>query len=265
LMLTGSGGAERVVSVLALQIEASEDQIEDNFEKRSLLTSHSLHVKQKYILAQIAKWEGGEIKPSCTLPGFKMARGELPGEATQRLISSRLAACVGNVRITKVERETKWKDSSKYGVMTKYLRNVCSAEMDVPLNAKICSVKSADHMSFLMTSQLTSVSIRAKQSNQRAGSFYATEWKHREDPDLPDSNVYVIPSGPDTATFYAWLSSGDFKSLSAPEGEKDLVAWVSRLEYDGTAVSDGENNANEQQQALDDCTETQSSQESHSI
>eukprot|EP00930_Biecheleria_cincta_P083365 TRINITY_DN7294_c0_g1_i1.p1 TRINITY_DN7294_c0_g1~~TRINITY_DN7294_c0_g1_i1.p1 ORF type:complete len:1209 (-),score=177.78 TRINITY_DN7294_c0_g1_i1:267-3788(-) len=83
------------------------------------------------IMAQIGKFQDGELIMEFQRPGGKQRRNELPGQALARIIfKERLAAVRDYIDLVNVDRETVLKDSARYGLRTKYVKTIHYATLD---------------------------------------------------------------------------------------------------------------------------------------
>merc|ERR1711920_478330 len=116
--VTGEGNVIRVVSLVALRVERPDG----------------------HILVQVAKWENSQMKAACQLPGLKQDRGELVGEAVERLFDTKLPFLAEWVTITSTAREKMEKASKEFGVDTRYLKSICTAKLkpDACIDAPLC-------------------------------------------------------------------------------------------------------------------------------
>merc|ERR1712087_790596 len=96
------GNVQRIVTVVAMRVEKEDGSV----------------------VAQIGRGRDGEVSTSCTLPGTKIRVGELPRDAVERLVDSRLlpykdGLVWGTSEVTEEQRVSK-----TYGLSSKYLRTV---------------------------------------------------------------------------------------------------------------------------------------------
>jgi hypothetical protein len=122
LLISAAGEVERVASVIAFRLENEYGEV----------------------LAQIAKYEDGQMAAACQLPGGKQERGELPVDTMHRLLQTKLEPLKDLVYIVGTSQEVTAKASKDFNIRTKYMRTigyskVSRAEFNPPI--VLCSLK----------------------------------------------------------------------------------------------------------------------------
>jgi len=173
----------RVVTIVALRLQNSEGKV----------------------LAQIGKFVRGVLLPRCTYPGTKQMTGELPDQAVQRMLQTKLKALKASVQInhreTKQDRESR--TSAKYGVSSVYARTLFQAQFEDSCDYKPRILKMQD-------STGTSLDSSRKAFTLEDGS-----------------------SSPDNSFIFAWLADAEFKEFTEESaGEKEIERWLTGLEMD---------------------------------
>lgn len=209
--LNASGEMERTVSLAALEIRSSRQQL----------------------LVELGKSDTGSMESSGKLPGGKQERGELVRETVDRLLDTKLAPIAPQLEVGHIERDIQWKPSQEYGIRTKYIRHVVSLSFNGELDEgdavsvircdptrrnSYCSVGSVG--SCTAESPLPNTSPMTPTARARIGSDLARSLHQRD--------VFHIV-GKKKAGFYAWLDKSEFEAISSPPGERFLTQWVSAL------------------------------------
>jgi hypothetical protein len=242
LLLNDAGELERVASVVALQLE---DERGDIFFQVG---------KHEHVLDAVAV-------PMCQLPGGKQDRGELPGDALQRILDTKLKPLKKCVRLAGIDRQVNTSESKDYKVRTKYLRTIYSAKFtdclealriksnaheywDVPASpsshrASKCSLtESADLMGPVGTrKKRMSTTSTGSWDGDKTGT--KTRKGKRQIPfsAFAEKDVFVF-SESDKACFYAWLPSNHVDFLKSSAGEPVLQKWLASLDFDPAALTE---------------------------
>lgn len=177
---------QRVVFICALQIQRTDG----------------------HLFVQVGKWseKKGPEPAGAVLPGTKRDRGELPHKALRRLLLMGLQGLQEGIVLSNAVEEAEYKESEKYGMMTKYLRTVNFAEW-----------KEDFEMPHLPVARLL--------PETPSGVDYQID-------DLPsycNTDVYVVHTKEDKADLYAWIPEDDLDMVRGPELDV-LKSWMLSLD-----------------------------------
>lgn len=84
--------------------------------------------------------DGADLRITGRLPGSKIGSGDLPGDALKRILNGWMKPFREAVKVENVERTVEVKDSSRYGVNTRYTRTIYNAILDETLALPIKSI-----------------------------------------------------------------------------------------------------------------------------
>mmetsp|Transcript_48333 Transcript_48333/g.109609 ORF Transcript_48333/g.109609 Transcript_48333/m.109609 type:complete len:288 (+) Transcript_48333:170-1033(+) len=209
--------------------------------------------KSNCVLTQIGTWDPDEQKciADVKLPGTKKAQDEMPAEAVQRVLKSDLALLADRIELVSEETEVKWQDSAAYGINTKYLRKVNTAQLvaEPPTFARASyrQATRSERRSNSIAGALQRVNRRAHSlggvlaetvgGTWRTGSAGGkTEDFDHSDLDLQDvdgwqprlQEVFLMARGKKMG-LYAWLPADVLTHLQQPENVAKLTSWTDRI------------------------------------
>jgi len=205
VVVLGNGEILRLLSIVVLRVEDG----------------------QGHLFAQVGMWDGVAIKPGCYLPNIKQERGELVGEAADRLLNERLAPLRGKLAFSGFTRETI--ESRDVGIHTKYEQCICSA--------MLIEGEKLDVARAVRKSKFEQVPV--ERSRSESSSHHSKD--KGEVPSAPDPAtqrlldsllsvaVFAIAIGHEAAGLYAWLPQETLHALSAPAGEAAVAMWMSSM------------------------------------
>lgn len=209
-----SGAIERIVNVVALQLEVPETGS---------------------LLVVLGSWIQGKVNPTCMLPGTKQSNNETPEEAISRLLKQEYAVLGNHVKLGSCQSRAHWKTSPSCGFRTKYVRSVISAKLEAPPES-IHFVKAAPKGAQgaergdqdRLPREGGQQTLKPLRSTPRRLQRAPTRHGERDPlPQLlPNSVSYTAPE-----MYLVWHGTGE---------EIDLVAWLTQEEYDLVRSLDGE-------------------------
>lgn len=160
-----------------------------------------------------------KARPDCKLPGVKKQRDELPKEALERVLQSRLGLSVDSVNISDCSTSSKVSDSAKYGMGTKYLttsyQGQCEATFQIP-NARN-----------VLTSPI-SVPVGADDKRVPNTSEELTFWQEIAVPADGEDPIFIVPLG-NKISIYAWLTQRQFARLRLTQSDDRIQEWFRNL------------------------------------
>jgi len=182
----------RVVSLVAVRLERDDGRV----------------------LAEIGKCTRGRVELICNLPGTKVKVGELPQDAIQRLLVSRLQAISVGVTLGNSKVDASERPSKRHGVVSKYWRTLFMATL------KAGHVENAGKvLQRRVAPDITSSAPRAVSQTLTMGMASRNEAFYFVS-DLQAGGSICI---------YAWLSEHDLEHCMDPSGEAIMSAWVGDL------------------------------------
>mmetsp|Transcript_21363 Transcript_21363/g.49666 ORF Transcript_21363/g.49666 Transcript_21363/m.49666 type:complete len:1070 (-) Transcript_21363:28-3237(-) len=213
VVVNGQGEVQRIVSVVALQVRDDNDNI----------------------FVQLGKVEKNKVVFKGELPGSKQQRGELTSEAVQRVLEQRLAPVTSCIELGESTRSREQKDSTKFGVKTKYLRTVCTSFARRPFEVPIVNTAdiepveppapAASH-NLMVASALLGGKLRAP--GPEAMRIHSSDTAPRIT--LTARRIFLIDEG-GTTCFYAWLTDEEFRWVSV--SEEAILACLEKVwEYE---------------------------------
>jgi len=165
------------------------------------------------ILTQIGKVTKGHTVASCTLPGTKVKVGELPQDAMERLLATKLQVIREGIELGGRSVDEEDRVSKKYGVPSKYRRTLFRANLSQDSSGMGSVIPKAQPV------PAEPATVPAMDLSAEYEAFYFEN-------DLSESTIFI----------YAWLRPEDFKVLtrhgSDSPGDALVWAWLGRLFVD---------------------------------
>jgi hypothetical protein len=196
LLVTGRLGVVRCVPLVVLRMHRQDGRV--------------------LVRMRLASKADGSQEATCKLPGCKQEAGEHPDGCLKRLLEGKLKALTDSIVVVGVERQSQQDNSRKFGVPTRYVRTVVSAEWQEspedsgPLGKFTVSV--ADSMGPHLSNASSHSPSRRRATVERT-------------PSLP-ADVVMLPAD---AGFYAWVTEDQFAFFRGAQGQQSLFRWISRL------------------------------------
>jgi len=188
----------RVVTIVAIRIMREEDH---------------------RVLAQIGKCIRGTTMGRCTLPGTKVRVGELPRDAVERLVASKLAPWKDAVSLGMGEVDVEERVSKKYGVPSKYMRTVYHSQLDETEVAQDAEQELARRPH--------------PEGDQAAHNASIHGHRSEEARQIVENKAFTLgdKESPHSLFIYAWLPLHEFEFLtSGAAGDAIAHHWVSTLD-----------------------------------
>jgi len=209
VMLNAMNEVQRVVSVVALEIER-EDQS---------------------VFVELGKKGKDKTTARCTLPGTKADMGEMAFETYKRFLETKLTPFADSLQIEKTERAVECKHSKEYGVRTRYLRTVYSCRFQGQLDAPSRTVEwiLSPAVQAGGNFKISEKSSMHSATNSKRISHLPTARKETT-MDVFFFNDHDTANDTLKVTFYAWLSKEEYHFLSSQAGEHLLSEWMPTLE-----------------------------------
>lgn len=189
----------RVVTIVALHLQNSEGKV----------------------LAQIGKFVRGMLIPRCTYPGTKQNTGELPRQAVERMLETKLKALKDGVNMdhNNPEEDRENRTSAKYGVNSMYIRTLFKAEFQ----------DSGNYNEMVLERRITPGPLPSRQHSS------PTVLSHAKSSLDGSSRAFTLDevSTTDATFIFAWLSTDEFKEFTQEgKGEKEIERWLKGLDID---------------------------------
>jgi len=181
IALNSEGVAVRIVSVTVLDLR-------DQFDR---------------VLVQLGKLQSGVAKEDCQLPAEKQVDGEAHMQALQRMLSTKFGLSPDSVQVQQTAQQVTIKASDRFGIGTKYLRNICRAQL----------ARTPD-----VTSILASGLAPPAQDAADVGWGIPVQFRAH--------TVFTVGD-----RLYSWLDMAEFEYLSSTAGSDDLKAWLSAVAF----------------------------------
>jgi len=204
LVSTPTGEVHRLSVVCALHLTDQDGKV--------LAQLGKLRGKHRQLAAS---GQGCQVQAQCRLPGLKQAAGEGFEEALERLLRGRLPQFADLVEVSNHERKVEIKKSPHFGILTRYIRNVCYGTCNttsilfhvnrVSLRSQGLTCAATSDTSLKRLSVVSATSGRHSTGNHSNGGVNGLG--------IDNLEIWVIDDDDDTF-FYAWVSQEDFDSLT---------------------------------------------------
>jgi len=187
----------------------------------------------------------GEVKPgskaiksSCVLPGTKLREQEPTAQALQRVLTGDLAALAPELRVSSGRsqvQEVEMKQSSTYGIRTRYLRTTVTAwlsefaklkkiALPVGFDEFMNHYEAADDR-FCATKLLNKLYLTAAARATGIARVRATQILT----DVPDVVILAPEDEDESLTLYLWLRPHDFEVLASEAAAPILKLWAQQI------------------------------------
>lgn len=220
-------------------------------------------------LVQLGNWSQGKVHPTCLLPGAKQTRGELAGDAIQRLLKQEFSAFGTHVRLGNCQAQTHWRKSPAYGVRTKYVSTVVEGKLEVAVESVHLTKTTPKGMTAtnLMDSSTATETTNPRNAWHGRGPRQSrSSNSHRDQHQRPSTHhcqrhsrpghrpglpalatarlslastpvpdIYMLWHG-DEIELLAWLRHAEFEDLRSLAGERLLHFWLSSVIVDPTQM-----------------------------
>jgi len=224
VIVTPDGEVQRLVALACVRIERSDDR--RIFVHLGKVTTDESESERDG--SQEGKWR---VIPWCALPGTKMKDGEQVSGIFSRLITDAELQMFGtSLRFEMETKDVEWQWSKRYGIFTKYIRNVQHCQMpaeelqeELPLTVKIPCLEtfpsSNYEKSFMMKSEPVGM-LKSKSLGLGLGLAGAT---------IMDSDVMLSLGNPRGPYISAWMTPQNFEVMRKPSSEPALQRWLDSL------------------------------------
>jgi len=197
LLTTGRGGVVRCVPIVVLQMRRRDGRM----LVRMRLTCRA----------------DGVQEATCQLPGGKQEVGEPPDGCFQRLLDGKLKALADGIMVVGVERQSEQDKSWKFGVPTRYVRTVVSAEW-------LQQEGDVGPLDQFIVPGVDTLELALSQRSSGGSSFIR---RPKNEPSFPgEGEVLMLPGD---VGFYGWLTEDQFIFFKGPKGQHNLFHWLTQL------------------------------------
>jgi alkylation response protein AidB-like acyl-CoA dehydrogenase len=198
LLVTGKANVVRCVPLVVLQIRRWDGRV--------------------FVRMRFASRADGGQEATCKLPAGKQEAGEHPDGCLQRLLGGKLGALRDSIVMVGVKRQRERGNSAEFGVPTRYIRTVVSAEW--PERA------ARDLEQFMVFGVQPKKSLCSKRSGMKDDSSPRARRNSSQFSASEPVDVIMFPGDKD---FYAWLTESQLAFFSSPQGQPNLSLWLSNL------------------------------------
>jgi len=185
----------------------------ENVQRVVTIVTLRLAKQDGSIVAQIGKCYRGESSARCTFPGTKIKVGELPRDAIDRLVNSKLRPYRDGLVWGKIEVDEEERISKKFGLKSKYQRTVFHAKLQpdfVPVENTL--PKKEQEMAGIQILPRQSSIEGIVQSDRRAFTL---------------GNMQTT----DSTFVFAWLAPNEhFLLQNGDESDNVLKGWISEVD-----------------------------------
>jgi hypothetical protein len=182
-----------------------------------------------------SKADGGR-EATCKLPGGKQLAGEHPNGCLQRLLDGKLKPLADGIELVGMERQSEQRNSRTFGVPTRYVRTVVSAEWQ-----ESDGVAGALQQWRMLTVDPTVSRSSSKKYLRRNASTPFPAPRALSRGSSVSSSLSEVRLGGDVfmfqedVGFYVWLTKEQFAFAQSPHGQHSLSTWLTEL-FDGAGV-----------------------------
>mmetsp|Transcript_40203 Transcript_40203/g.92418 ORF Transcript_40203/g.92418 Transcript_40203/m.92418 type:complete len:1161 (-) Transcript_40203:139-3621(-) len=191
-----------------------------SLHRRVAITVLQAEKDDDYFLAQVAHFDKDllEWKPDIRLPGLKQKNGEVPTQALQRILSTRLGQLGWTGTATEFQKNIEEQASKQFGIGTQYIKTTCIVELNADLEAAL-----ERHSTMVMHFDPQGVSAPSQRINSTRVKTADVEISER----LQQTDVMYVLKGSSYYALYAWIHREDLARLQSHEAQ--LARFVSAL------------------------------------